>query len=442
MSHVFSRNLAGPLPVAVRGHGAWIEDAQGRRYLDGAGGAIVVNLGHGDTEVARAIGEQAACLAYVHGTAFTTEPMEAYAEELAPLLPMDDPHVYPVSGGSEAVESALKLARAYHLARGEPERHLILARWGSYHGNSRGALDASGREPLRAPYEPWLGQTAHVPAVYEYRCPFPTHPGSCGVRHAEFLELSILERGPESVAAFIAEPVGGATLGAAVPPDDYWRAVAEVCKRYGVLLIADEVMTGFGRTGRWFGLDHWGVRPDILVAGKGASSGYWPLGLCVADGEVFETVRRTGFVHGFTYSHHAVGAAAGRAVLRRLREDGLVERSASLGDLLRGQLAESLAGSRIVGEVRGLGLMVGIELVRERESKAPFARSARITEHLVAAAKARGLLVYPSTGCADGTDGDLVMLGPPFTVSDEELGLLVERAAAAVGDVERGVLAR
>ncbi|MDP9343095.1 MAG: aspartate aminotransferase family protein [Actinomycetota bacterium] len=432
MSHVFPRVLARSLPTAVRAEGVWIEDVDGKRYLDGAGGAIVVNVGHGDAEIARAMAEQAARVGYVHGTAFTTEALESYADELAPLLPMDEPRIYPVSGGSEAVETALKLARAYHLARGEPSRHRIIARWGSYHGNSRGALDASGRGPLRAPYLPWLGQALHVPPVYEYRCPWPRHPEGCGRQHAQALERAIIEAGAGTVAAFIAEPVAGATLGAAVPPDDYWPEVAEVCRRHGVLLIADEVMTGFGRTGTWFGCDHWAVRPDILVAGKGASSGYWPLGLCVASGEVFDTVKAGGFVHGFTYSHHAVGAAVGRAVLARLKADDLVERCRAQGELLRKELADALADHPMVGDVRGLGLMVGVELVQDRDSKQAHPRSEQVTERVVAGARERGLLLYSSTGCADGTNGDLVMLGPPFTISDQERGLLVERTAAAV----------
>jgi hypothetical protein len=435
VSHVFPRALGATLPTAVRGEGAWIEDVDGKRYLDAAGGAIVVNVGHGDRDVAGAIAEQAARLAYVHGTAFTTEGLEAYAEELAPLLPMHDPRIYPVSGGSEAVETSFKLARAYHLARGEPDRHRIIARWGSYHGNTLAALDASGRGPLRRPYEPWLGRALHVPAAYEYRCPWPRHPEGCGPAHAEAVERTIVEAGPGTVAAFIAEPVVGAALGAAVPPDGYWPAVAEVCRRHGVLLIADEVMTGFGRTGAWFGSEHWDLRPDILVAGKGAASGYWALGLCVASGPVFEAVADGGFVHGFTYSHHAVGAAAGRAVLRRLRDGGLVERSRAQGEILIKELSSALAESPVVGDVRGLGLMVGVELVRDRETKEPFPRAARVTERLLAAARERGLLLYPSTGCADGTNGDLVMLGPPFTISDDEVAAAVEMTGVAIADV-------
>jgi adenosylmethionine-8-amino-7-oxononanoate aminotransferase len=438
-SQVFSRSLRDELPVAASAEGAWITDADGKRYLDAAGGAVVVSIGHGDREVARAISEQLTHVGYVHATQFTTESVEAYASELAEVLPLDDPRVYPVSGGSEAVETALKLARAYHLARGEPSRHRIIARWGSYHGNTRGALDASGREPLRAPYAPWLGQALHVPAVYEYRCPWPRHPESCGARHAEALERAIVEAGPSTVAAFIAEPVVGATLGAAVPPEDYWTSVADVCRRYGVLLIADEVMTGFGRTGAWFGVDHWGIRPDILVAGKGASSGYWPLGLCVASGEVFDAIREKGFTHGFTYSHHAVGAAAGRAVLRRLRAAGLLERARDQGELLLKELRSTLADDAAVGDVRGMGLMIGIELVADRESKRPFPRTERVTERVLAAGMDGGITLYPSVGSAGGTDGDVVMLGPPLTITDEERGLIVERTSAAIRVAARSV---
>jgi adenosylmethionine-8-amino-7-oxononanoate aminotransferase len=432
VTNVFPRVLGRDLPVAVRAEGACIWTEDGTRYLDAAGGAIVVGIGHGDTGVVGAMAEQAGRVAYTHGTQFTTDALEGYAAELAPLLPVDDARIYPVSGGSEAVETALKLARSYHLARGEPSRHKVIARHGSYHGNTRGALDASGREPLRRPYAPWLGQALHVAPAYEYRCPLPGHPDGCGRRLAEALEETIVEAGPHTVACFIAEPVAGATLGAAVPPDDYWPAVQDVCRRHGVLLIADEVMTGFGRTGTWFGGDHWGLRPDILTAGKGCSSGYWPLGLAVCSGEVFEPVAGSGFVHGFTHSHSVVGTAVGRAVLRRLRDERLVEASRDKGERLLKELSTVLAGRPHVGDVRGLGLMVGVELVAHAESKAPFPRARRVTEAVLAAAKADGLLLYSSTGCADGTDGDLVMLGPPFVITDEEMAEAVSKTAAAI----------
>jgi adenosylmethionine-8-amino-7-oxononanoate aminotransferase len=430
VSHVFARGSG--LPRVARASGCEVWDSDGRRYLDGAGGAIVVGIGHGVTSVADAIREQAARVAYAHGTAFTSDTLEAYATELAAVVPVDGARVYPVSGGAEAIETALKMARAYHLARGE-DRHLVIARWGGYHGNTRGALDASGRAPLRRPYLPWLGQARHTLAAYEYRCPFAgTHPAGCGARYAEALEREILAAGPGTVAAFVAEPVAGAALGAAVPPDDYWPAVADVCRRHGVLLVADEVMTGFGRTGRWFACDHWGVRPDILALAKGAASGYWPLGLAVAAGEVHDTIGGAGFVHGLTYSHHVVGAAAGREVLRVLRERRLVEAASTQGKRLLAGLAARLGDHRAAGDVRGLGLMVAVELVADRAARTPFPRGRRVAERVVAAARDRGLLLYWSTGCADGGDGDLVMLGPPLVVTDAEVDELVDTTAAAV----------
>jgi adenosylmethionine-8-amino-7-oxononanoate aminotransferase len=242
--------------------------------------------------------------------------------------------------------------------------------------------------------------------------------------------------GADTIAAFLAEPVVGATLGAAVPADDYWPSIVEVCRRHGILIIADEVMTGFGRTGRWFGGDHWGVRPDILTAGKGATSGYVPFGFAAASAEVFDPVSAKGFVHGFTWSHHALGAAVARAVLRRLGEGGLVERASSIGGRVKAELSRMLGDSPVVGDVRGIGMMIGVELVRDRETKEPFARSLATTERVVAAARDQGLLLYSSTGHVDGVNGDLVMVGPPFALTDDDASLLVERAVAAIRSVE------
>ena len=432
MAHVFPRVTSRDLPTAVSAEGAWITDADGTRYLDGSGGAIVVNVGHGVASVVDAIREQLGRTQYVHPTAFTTEAVEAYADAVATVLPMDAARVYPVAGGSEAVETGLKMARAYHLAGGRPSRSLVIGRRNSYHGNTIGALDASGKAPLRKPYTPWLGRSVHVSAAYEYRCENPRHPQACGAWHAAELERTIASYGPETVAAFIAEPVVGATLGAAVPSDDYWPAIVEVCRRHEILVVADEVMTGFGRTGAWFGVDHWGVRPDIVVAGKGTTGGYVPFGFAAASGEVADAILNGGgFVHGFTWSHHALGAAAGLAVFRELK-GGLVDRSHELGERLLRELREALDDAPTVGDVRGIGTMIGIELVKDRETKEPFARTERVSERVLAAARAAGLLLYSSTGHVDGTNGDLVMLGPPFSLSDEDAGILIERTVAAV----------
>ena len=426
-SSIFYRGT--DLRTAVKSEGCWIVDSDGNRYIDAAGGAAVCGVGHGRREVASAIADQLAMIGYVHASTFTVEAVEDYAKRVAERTPMEEARVYPVSGGSEAMETALKLARAYHLARGEPHRTQLLARHGSYHGNSLGALDASGRAALRSPYLPWLGRTVHLPPVYEYRCPAPDHPSRCGAWHAAGLEREIVARG--DVAAFIAESVGGATLGAAVPPDDYWPAIAQVCRRYGVLLIVDEVMAGFGRTGTWFGVEHWGVRPDIIVAGKGASSGYWPLGLCIASKDVHDTVGSS-FVHGFTFSHHSGGAAAGLAVLEIIERESLLEASTKQGERLQRALTQSIGDHPKVGDIRGKGLLVAVEIVRDRVSKEPFDRGLEVTERLLAACLDNGLIVYPASKGVDGFNGDAVLFGPPLTITDSEVDAVVERFTDAL----------
>jgi adenosylmethionine-8-amino-7-oxononanoate aminotransferase len=429
---VFRRSLDPSPPVAVEAHGSTIIDSEGREYLDAAGGAIVVNVGHGRRSIADALAEQAARLSYAHGSAFTTEPIESYAREVGRVLPIDGPAIYPVSGGSEAIETALKLARTYHLARGERDRWIVVSRWGSYHGNTLGALDLSGRRPLRRPYEGWLGRFRHVSAAYPYRAGDPdSHALGDADELAAELERSFEAAEPRSIAAFVAEPIVGATLGAVAPPDRYWPLVAEVCRRHGVLLIADEVMTGFGRTGRWFGLDHWGVRPDMLVAAKGATSGYWPFGFVAASDEIHGAVTGSGgFTHGFTYSHAPAGAAVAREVLRILEAESLVEASAAKGTRLRELLEARLGDHPNVGDIRGRGLLVGLELVADRSTRAAFPRAARLTEAIVRGARARGVLLYSGTGNADGVNGDTILLGPPFVVTDDELARIV----AAVGE--------
>jgi adenosylmethionine-8-amino-7-oxononanoate aminotransferase len=438
---VFQRVSGGDLPAAVRAEGCTVWDASGQAYLDAAGGAIVVNVGHGRQSVVDAMERQARAFTYVHGTSFTNEPLETYARAVGPRLPVADPAIYPVSGGSEAIESCLKLVRSYHLARREPDRTVVIARWGSYHGNSIGALDLSGREPLRRPYEPWLGRFSHVSAAYPYRAgEVAAHAlGDVDQLIAE-LEAAIAGAGPGRVAAFVAEPIVGATLGAVSPPDGYWPAVAEVCRRHGILLVADEVMTGFGRTGRWFGMDHWGVRADVMAAAKGVAGGYFPLGLAVASGVVYETITRPGggrgegggFVHGFTYSHSPVGAAVAGEVLRILETENLVEASASKGDRLKALVTERLGSHPNVGEIRGRGLLVGLELVADRATRRPFPRAAHLIEGVMACARADGVLLYHGTGNADGTNGDTVLLGPPFVITDGEMVRLADTIALAV----------
>jgi adenosylmethionine-8-amino-7-oxononanoate aminotransferase len=434
---VFRRTLDPQPPVAVRAEGTTIWDAHGKAYLDAAGGAIVVGIGHGRRSVAEVMADQASRVAFAHGSAFTSEPLERYAAAVGRHLPMVDPAIYPVAGGSEAMETALKMVRAYHLARGEADRWIVISRWGSYHGNTLGALDLSGRKPLRRPYEAWLGRFRHVSAAYPYRA---GEPGADALGTAEELadelDRTIVAAGPATVAAFVGEPLVGATLGAVPPPPGYWPAIAEVCRRHGVLLVVDEVMTGFGRTGRWFGIDHAAVQPDLLVAAKGSTSGYFPFGFAAASGEVHDAIMAGGgLVHGFTYSHHVVGAAVAGEVLRILEAESLVEASAAKGELLADLLHERLAGHPNVGEIRVTGLFAGLELVADRETRASFPRADRIAERVVKEARTNGLLVYPGTGMADGTNGDAIVLGPPFVVTDAELEMIVDRLAAALDAV-------
>jgi adenosylmethionine-8-amino-7-oxononanoate aminotransferase len=429
MSHVFHR--AHGLPVASGAEGVWIIDETGKRYLDGAGGAVVNGIGHGRPEIAAAMSDQARTLDYVHAHTFTSRAVEEYAEALATVAPLDDVRVFPVSGGSEANETAFKLARSFHIANGEPERTVVLSRRGSYHGNTLGALDASWREGLRRGYEPWLGRFSSVPRAYEYRCENLDHPTGCARWHASSLSDTIEEIGSERVAAFIAEPIGGATLGATVPVDDYWTAMADVCRSHGVLVIADEVMTGFGRTGTWFAIEQFGVRPDIVVCAKGASSGYFPLGLCMASGHVADTADQV-FDHGFTYSHHPVGSAVGHAVLDVIRSENLVERSAGVGGRLKAMIEARLGSHPHVGDVRGRGMLLGVEFVSDRDSRAPFPAEMHITERVRHAGLDRGLITYPVSGCADGRNGDGLLLGPPLVITGEECAILVDRLAEAV----------
>jgi adenosylmethionine-8-amino-7-oxononanoate aminotransferase len=426
---VFYRKLGQPLPTIVKGDGVWLFDDAGGRYLDACGGAMVTNIGHGVAEVGEAIGRQAQTLAYVNGTAFTNEPVEELAGVLAAKAPPGLDRVYFLSSGSEAVEAALKLARQYHVERGEPSRSIVIAQNPGYHGNTMLALSASARGHYKTMFGPWLTGVAMIDAPYPYR--LQPDPGA--------LERAILESGPGNVAAFIAEPVGGSSTGASVPPPDYFARVRSVCDRYGVLFICDEVLTGAGRTGRYFGIDHFRtadggpVVPDIITMGKGLNGGYAPISALITSQRVVDTIASGsgGFLHAQTYSHHPLSAAAALAVQRYIDERDLVQRAATAGPRLGKRLAalaaEDSDGSHLIGDVRGIGMLWGVEFVADRATKEPFPRKRKLAEAIVSSARDNGLVLWPNIGHADGTNGDLVMVAPAFTIEDRDIDELIER---------------
>lgn len=431
--NVFYRTMNHPRPMISHGEGIYLYDESGTRYIDGSGGPLVVNVGHGRTEIVEAMSKQATAAAYVHAIMFTSEPLETYAAELAAVVSMPEPRFYFLSSGSEVVEGAIKLARQIQIARGKEKRHIVLSRWQSYHGMTLGALAVSGRAALRAPYLDMFHDVPHIPTPYTYRYP------ATGIELANRLEEAIEAYGAENIAGFIAEPLSGASLGAAPAPDDYWPRIREICDQYGVLLIADEVLVGMGRTGKWWALNHWNVAPDIMVTSKGTASGYFPLGLIAAKGEDVEQIRlKLGdFNHGGTFSHHAVGAAAGLATLRILQREKLVDNSAAMGIVLEHALREQLGEHPHVGDIRGRGLFWGIELVENRNTKKPFAQDKGIARRVWNRAFDMGLVIYYSTGCADGKNGDVIMLGPPLIIDasqiEEMVGILRNALYAELG---------
>jgi adenosylmethionine-8-amino-7-oxononanoate aminotransferase len=441
---LFPRNFHRRYPLAARGEGCWIFTDEGKKLLDAAGSAAVVSIGHGVPEIAQAMAEQAAKLAFVHSSEFHSRPAEQLAELLVALAPPNfqrGGRVFLTCGGSEATETAIKLCRQYFVERGEPRRSKIVSRRQSYHGSTIGALSLSGNTGRREPFLPLLSEWGHIAPCYCYRCPLGLEYPDCNVACADELEKYLKEYDPETVAAFIFEPVSGATLGAVAPPDGYAERIAEICRRHGILLVADEVMTGMGRTGKPFAVDHWGVKPDVLLVGKGVASGYAPLGAVLASDEVADAfVRGSGrFIHGFTYSGHPVAAAAGLAVLDYIREHHLFERVSGAGAELGGALESLAAEFRIIGNVRGLGLLWGIEFVRDRESRVPFEAGAQVADLVFQAAFDAGVLTYPIHGCADGTKGDHLLLAPPFILSSKEIDALATGLRTALALVEQNL---
>ena len=435
MSHVFPRHCHAHAPRAVAGDGCYLIDADGKRYFDGSGGAAVSCLGHSNARVTEAIKEQADKLAFAHTGFFTSDPAEELAQMLAQAAPGDLDRVYFVSGGSEAVEAAIKLARQFHIENGEPQRTHLIARRQSYHGNTLGALAAGGNAWRRQQFAPLLIDVSHIAPCYAYA---EQHDGESdadyAARAAQALEDEILRLGPETVMAFMAEPVVGATLGAVPPVGDYYTRVREMCDRYGVLLILDEVMCGMGRTGHLFACEADGITPDILCIAKGLGAGYQPIGAMLCTARIYDAIAAgTGFFqHGHTYLGHPIATAAGRAVLQEFAAEGLVARCAAMGETLRDALQARFGQHPHVGDIRGRGLFQGMEFVEDREARRPFDPARGIAGRLKKAAFAEGLICYPMAGTRDGRLGDHVLLAPPFIMTQDQVGEVVDKLERAL----------
>jgi adenosylmethionine-8-amino-7-oxononanoate aminotransferase len=430
--HVFHRSTHARPPIAVRGEGIYLIDADGKRYIDACGGAAVSCLGHGRPDIAAAIAEQSARLEYVHTGFFTSEAAEELATVIADMSPGSLDRVWYTGSGSEAIEAALKLARQYHLERGDSGRSRVIARRLSYHGNTLGALAAGGSAWRRAPYAPMLIDVALVDPCFEYRFAEPGEsPESYGIRAADTLEQEILRLGPETIIAFVAETVVGATAGAVPPVIGYLQRVREICDRYGVLLILDEVMCGSGRTGTFLSCEQDWVVPDIVTLGKGLGAGYQPIGAVVCTSDVYHAVASGSgaLKHGQTYNAHPVGCAAALAVQRAVRDEGLLSRARDSGQRLMASLTDRFGEHPNIGDIRGRGLLRAIELVADRSTKAPFDPALAMHQRAKAEAFSRGLLIYPGGGTVDGRLGDHILLAPPYNVTDEELDIIIDLLA-------------
>ncbi len=440
MTHVFHRHLRHTPPVAASAQGMFIRDADGREYLDASGGAAVSSLGHGHSEVIAAMHAQIDTLAYAHTSFFTSEVAEQLADELIGFAPEGMSHVYLVSGGSEAVESALKMARQYFVEIGQPQRTHFIARRQSYHGNTLGALAVGGNAWRREPFAPILVPATHVSPCYPYR---EQREGESaeqyGLRLADELEAAILAQGADRVIAFVAETVGGATAGVLTPVPGYFKAVRAVCDKYGVLLILDEVMCGMGRTGSLHACEQEGVAPDLMTIAKGLGGGYQPIGAVLAQRRIVEAMSRGSgfFQHGHTYLGHPMACAAALAVQQVIRRDGLVAKVRDDGVVFGAMLAEALGDHPHVGDIRGRGFFWGVELVADRASRQPFDPALAVNARLKKDAMARGLLCYPFGGTVDGRQGDHVLLAPPYIATRDHLQEIVARLAASVDAVTR-----
>ena len=438
MTHLFPRHTKSALPTVSRGEGVYLYDTEGKRYIDGSGGAAVSCLGHNDPDVLAAIREQIDAVPFAHTGFFTSGPAEALADKLIAHAPDGLDRVYLVSGGSEATEAAIKLARQYFLEIGEPERHRVIARRQSYHGNTLGALATGGNMWRREPFGPLMVETSHIAPCYEYRDRQSDETAlDYGQRVANELEAEILRLGADKVMAFFAEPVVGATAGGLPPVEGYFKRIREICDKYGILLVLDEVMCGMGRTGSLFACEQDGISPDILTIAKGLGAGYQPIGAMLCTDKIYRTIEEGSgfFQHGHTYNGHPTAAAAALAVVTKLTDGGLVDRCHTMGEKLRDALQATFGQHPNIGDIRGRGLFIGLEIIEDRETKKPFDPSAQIAKALRKETFDAGLVCYPMSGTIDGVKGDHVLLAPPFIIEDVHIDEIIQKLKIAFDKV-------
>jgi len=438
--HIFNRSQTKYLPTIDYGEGVYLFDKEGRRYLDGSSGALVTSLGHGDRRMGDALVAQANKIAFVHGTQFTSKPAIELAERLVEKAPGSLNRVYFVSGGSEANETAVKIARQYQVQRERASKFIVISRNPSYHGGTLGMLGLTGYAKMRHPYMPLIHDSPKIIAPYCYRCPLNLQHPQCGLACAKALETCIKQQGTENVMAFIAEPIYGTSLGMVVPPPGYYQMIRSICDRYDVIFIADEIMCGIGRTGNFFAFEHWnGVVPDIVTVGKGISGGYGPLAAAVVRQEIYDIfVEKWGhFVHGFTYQANPLMVAAGLEAIKIFDSENLVENARIEGDYLINHLREMAHSNPYIGDVRGKGLMIGIELVKDKETKEPFDRTNQISNVVLNKAFKNGLIMYMGTGSVDGLAGDVVIVAPPLIIKRNETNELLHLVQKTFSDLKK-----
>ncbi|MDL2298653.1 aminotransferase class III-fold pyridoxal phosphate-dependent enzyme [Synergistaceae bacterium OttesenSCG-928-D05] len=444
VQHAFPRSFKTSYLNAVRGEGIYIYDADGKAYIDGCCGALVSNLGHAVPEIADAISKQCHTLEFAHPSRWSVSVAEEAAAAVADFAPADLNSVWFVSGGSEAIESAVKLARQYYVERdgADTSKHLTIGRWNSYHGSTLGTMAIAGSMPRRRLFAPLYRESPKVAAHYCYRCPFEQTYPSCKLLCARQLESEIRRIGPQYITSFIAEPVGGSTVAALMPPKEYLPMVREICDKYDIMLIADEVMSGCGRTGRNFAVDHWGVVPDIIATAKGLAAGFVPTGGIIARDYIVDAIKNGSgaFGHGHTYNGNPVSAAAVVAVMKYMKEHDVVNNAAKVGKLFGEGLQKIAEANPMVGEVRGIGLMWGFELVKDKASKAPFEKSANAAAVATKACIDELLIIYPGGGMIDGIEGDNFMIAPPLVTTEEQAKEILRRLEAGLASAAKKLL--